>query len=132
MEEIQPRPKKPPDTGCIILERINPGVLRPTGGFENILRFDKNVDSGDDVQVPDDRRVAEKVTEGADTITVPINDGDSIHEQTPIDEEGGAAKADVDTDDDGEVMDKHVDKGGIVWNLVAEDGDVCTQLPLDE
>ena len=27
VEEIQPRPRKPPDTGCIILKRINPGVL---------------------------------------------------------------------------------------------------------
>ena len=65
MEEIQPRPRKPPDTGCIILERINPGVLRPTAGFENILRFDKNVDSGDDVQVPGD---SEETTEQQYTV----------------------------------------------------------------
>jgi hypothetical protein len=90
------------------------------------------------VRVPgDDRRVAAKVPEGADTALVdegdsihvqtPVDEGDSIHVQTPVDAEGGANKADVDTVDDRDVMDKHVDKGGIVQDLVAEDGDVRTQ-----
>ena len=46
--------------------------------------------------------------------------------------EGGAALADMDTVDDGDVMNKHVDKEGIVQDMVAEDGDGCTQFPLDE
>ena len=123
------------DVGVVYMEQ----ELCPTGGLDNILRFEKTVDSGGDVhvqvrvnegsgdvqdlvaeegsavlvQIPgDDRLVAAKVPEGADT--APVDEGDSIHVQTSVGEEGGGALADEDTVDDGDVMDKHVDKEGIV------------------
>jgi hypothetical protein len=111
VEEIQPRPRKPPDTGCIILERINPGVLCPTGGLENILRFDKNVNGGDHANAASDQAEEEEDVNKNIAAIVDVN----VH--THIDEGGGAGQVnmtnvgtDLSTGDDH--VHTHIDEGG--------------------
>ena len=69
---------------------------------------------------------------GVEHVQVRVDDGgDSVHVITTVGGEGGFVHTDIATVDERDAKDKRVD-GGDVQDLVAGDGDVRTQVPLDE
>ena len=114
--EILTKPRKPPDAGCTEPMMIGPGLLQtslmvmlltlimalqcPTGGPDDILRFNKSVvGSGGDicveVQVDDqgDDHVRAPFDEGGGMTRAVHDDvpvGGNIHVQAPVDEGWGA------------------------------------------
>ena len=72
--------------------------LCPTGGLDNILRFDKSVDGGGDtsVHIPDqydDVKMQDQVNEEQGTVQDQVAEEGAVHDQVPVDEGGGKIEA---------------------------------------
>ena len=161
--EILTKPRKPPDAGCTEPMMIGPGLLQtslmvmlltlimalqcPTGGPDDILRFNKSVvGSGGDicveVQVDDqgDDHVRAPFDEGG-SMTRAVHDdvpvGGNIHVQAPVDEGGGAVLVLIDVsavltmNGADKVLVPVVDNGGAAQVLVAEGGG-AVPVPVDD
>ena len=116
--------------------------LCPTGGLDNILRFEKTFDSGGDAHVPahiDEGGGAAEVPEGADTAQVdnggaarvPVEEGGGAV-PVPVDDRGGTDQVRVPITDGGGDGPVHTDGGGVMAEAVHGGGHVRVQAHTDE